>query len=58
MLVVAYRKSTIALADEVLLVEAGQLVERGSDAELRARSAKYRNLVDAYDQARQEVDHE
>ncbi len=58
MLVVAYRKSTIALADEVLLVEAGQLVERGSDAELRARSVKYRNLVDAYDQARQEVDHE
>src|SRR5690606_21147295 len=56
--VVAYRKATIALADEVVLREGGRVVERGTDAQLRARSAAYRNLVDAYDQAREEVDHE
>ncbi len=56
--VVAYRKATIALADEVVLLEGGRVVERGTDAQLRARSAAYRNLVDAYDQAREEVDHE
>lgn len=56
--VVAYRKATIALAEEVVLLEGGRVVERGTDAQLRARSAAYRNLVDAYDQAREEVDHE
>ncbi len=58
MLVVAYRKATISLADEVLLVDGGTIVERGTDSELRRRSARYRNLVDAYDQARQALDHE
>lgn len=57
-LVVAYRKATIALADEVLLLLDGRIVERGTHAELRERSAAYRNIVDAYDQAREEVDHE
>ncbi len=56
--VVAYRKATIALADEVVLLEDGRIADRGTDAELRARSAAYRHLVDAYDQAREEVDHE
>ena len=56
--VVAYRKATIALADEVVLLDQGRVADRGTDAELRARSAEYRNLVDAYDQAREEVDHE
>ncbi|WP_313408667.1 ABC transporter ATP-binding protein [Aeromicrobium sp.] len=56
--VVAYRKATIALADEVVLLEQGRITERGTDAELRTRSVAYRNLVDAYDQAREEVDHE
>jgi ABC-type multidrug transport system fused ATPase/permease subunit len=56
--VVAYRKATIALADEVVFLDGGRVADRGSDAELRSRSAAYRNLVDAYDQAREEVDHE
>ncbi|WP_269302581.1 ABC transporter ATP-binding protein [Aeromicrobium sp. HA] len=56
--VVAYRKATIALADEVVFLADGRVADRGTDAELRARSAAYRNLVDAYDQAREEVDHE
>ena len=56
--VVAYRKATIALADEVILLEHGHISDRGTDADLRARSSSYRNLVDAYDVARTEaVDH-
>ncbi|MDF2966807.1 MAG: transporter permease [Nocardioidaceae bacterium] len=51
-LVVAYRKATIALADEVLFLEGGRIVDRGTHAELSARSAAYRDIVDAYDQAR------
>ena len=51
-LVVAYRKATIALADEVLFLEGGRIVDRGTHAELAARSAAYRDIVDAYDQAR------
>lgn len=57
-IVVAYRKATIALADQVVLLEQGRITDRGTDAELRARSASYRRLVDAYDQDREEVDHE
>lgn len=57
-LVVAYRKATIALADTVLHLADGRIVGRGPHDELHARSAAYRDLVDAYDQAREEVDHE
>ncbi|MGJ9412043.1 ABC transporter ATP-binding protein [Aeromicrobium sp. CF4.19] len=52
-LVVAYRKATIALADDVVLLEGGRVVDRGSHGELLGRSAAYRDLVDAYDQARE-----
>lgn len=52
-LVVAYRKATIALADEVLFLDNGAIADRGSHAELIDRSAAYRDLVDAYDQARE-----
>jgi len=53
-LVVAYRKATIALADEVVFLDGGRVAERGTHAELIARSDAYRLLVDAYDQARGE----
>lgn len=52
-LVVAYRKATIALADEVVLLDGGRVAERGTHGELMTRSAVYRDLVDAYDQARE-----
>jgi ATP-binding cassette, subfamily B, bacterial len=52
-LVVAYRKATIALADEVVFLDRGVVADRGSHAELVERSADYRNLVNAYDQARE-----
>jgi ABC-type multidrug transport system fused ATPase/permease subunit len=55
-LVVAYRKATIALADEVLFLADGRIVERGHHSELIRRSADYRDIVDAYDQARERAD--
>lgn len=57
-LVVAYRKATIGLADEVVFLVDGRIADRGPHAALRERSTAYRNIVDAYDQAREEVDHE
>jgi ABC-type multidrug transport system fused ATPase/permease subunit len=47
--VVAYRKATIALADDVVYVEHGRVRGRGTHAELLARSEGYRRLVNAYD---------
>jgi ATP-binding cassette subfamily B protein len=52
-LVVAYRKATIALADEVVFLDEGVIADRGTHAELVARSTDYRDLVNAYDQARE-----
>jgi len=50
--VVAYRKATISLADEVVLLSGGRVSDRGTHTELVQRSAVYRDLVDAYDHAR------
>jgi ATP-binding cassette, subfamily B, bacterial len=47
--VVAYRRATIALADEVIYIEQGRLLDRGTHAELLDRSAGYRELVTAYE---------
>ncbi|MGK5551096.1 ABC transporter ATP-binding protein [Actinomadura kijaniata] len=52
--VVAYRKATIALADEVVYVEHGRVLDRGAHAELLERSEGYRNLVNAYERAEAE----
>ncbi len=43
-LVVAYRESTVRLADRVVLVDQGRVVDSGSHDELLARSALYRDL--------------
>jgi len=51
--VIAYRKATIALADEVVLLSDGHVVARGTHAELTGSSEQYRDIVDAYDQARE-----
>ncbi len=51
-LVIAYRRATIALADEVVFLTDGRVADRGPHAELLTRSAAYRDIVDAYDQAR------
>ena len=44
-LVVAYRESTVELADRVVLIDDGRIVDEGTHAELIARSAKYRGLL-------------
>ena len=49
LVVVAYRKATIGLADEVLHLDRGRIVERGTHAELLARSPAYAELVNAYE---------
>ncbi|WP_182707364.1 ABC transporter ATP-binding protein [Thermomonospora cellulosilytica] len=54
--VVAYRKATIALADEVVYIEHGRVLDRGTHAELLERSEGYRNLVNAYERAEAERD--
>ena len=54
--VVAYRPATIALADEVVHLERGRVVDRGPAAEVEARDAGYRELVTAYARAARERD--
>jgi ABC-type multidrug transport system fused ATPase/permease subunit len=48
-LVIAYRKATISLADEVLFLDEGRVQAHGTHTELQATSAAYRDLVDAYE---------
>ncbi len=50
LVVVAYRKATIGLADEVLHLDGGRIVDRGPHLELLARSPAYADLVNAYEQ--------
>jgi len=47
-LVVAYRMATILLADRVVYVERGRVVDQGTHGELMGRCEGYVNLVDAY----------
>ncbi|RLV49553.1 ABC transporter ATP-binding protein [Nocardioides mangrovicus] len=49
MVLVAYRKATIALADEVVFLADGTIADRGTHAELLARNPAYARLVNAYD---------
>jgi len=44
--VIAHRLSTIRSADQILVMEGGQIVERGNHAELLARNGRYRQLYD------------
>ena len=52
--VVAYRRATIALADEVIFVDGGRVADRGTHLELLTRCAGYRDLVTAYERAEAE----
>ncbi len=48
-LIVAYRRATIALADEVVYLEQGRVVARGTHTELLATVPGYAALVRAYE---------
>ena len=47
-LMVAYRMASVLLADEILHLEGGRIVDRGTHAELLARDPGYRDLATAY----------
>ena len=49
--VVAYRRATIAMADEVVFVEDGRIGARGTHTELLESSTGYQDLVHAYERA-------
>ncbi|MEP6817411.1 MAG: ABC transporter ATP-binding protein, partial [Marmoricola sp.] len=49
MVIVAYRKATIALADEVVFLTGGRVADRGTHGELLARNEAYARLVNAYE---------
>src|SRR5690606_3039391 len=53
-LVVAYRRATIALADEVVFLDRGRVVARGPHEQLLATVPGYANLVTAYERAEAE----
>jgi subfamily B ATP-binding cassette protein MsbA len=44
--VIAHRLSTIQSADQILVLEAGEIVERGTHPELLAKAGRYRQLYD------------
>ncbi|PRX23873.1 ABC transporter ATP-binding protein [Actinoplanes italicus] len=51
LLVVAYRRASIALADEVVYLHQGRVVATGTHAGLMATQPGYRDLVTAYEKA-------
>lgn len=48
--IVAYRRSSIVLADEVIFVEDGRVIDRGAHGDLYSKLGSYRDLIDAYEQ--------
>jgi ATP-binding cassette subfamily B protein len=56
LVVVAYRKATIGLADEVIHFDEGRVLDRGPHTVLLERSPAYARLVNAYEHPRDEVD--
>jgi ABC-type multidrug transport system fused ATPase/permease subunit len=49
-LVVAYRKATIAMADQVVYLADGRVADQGTHGELLRRNPGYADLVNAYEQ--------
>jgi ATP-binding cassette subfamily B protein/subfamily B ATP-binding cassette protein MsbA len=45
-LVIAHRLSTIVRADQIIVLEQGQIVARGTHEELLAESPRYRQMVE------------
>jgi ATP-binding cassette subfamily B protein len=49
-LLVAHRRSTLHLADRIVLLDAGRIVDQGTHDELVARSAAYRTLLTGFEE--------
>jgi ABC-type multidrug transport system fused ATPase/permease subunit len=47
--IVAYRRSSIVLADEVIYVEDGRVINRGTHETLYAALPAYQDLINAYE---------
>jgi ABC-type multidrug transport system fused ATPase/permease subunit len=58
LVLIAYRKATIGLADEVLFLADGRIADRGTHAELLDRNPQYARLVNAYEAAPEGAAHE
>ena len=54
-LIIAHRLSTIVYADEILVLDAGNIVERGTHAGLLAQAGRYAALWTMQQQSRQEA---
>lgn len=52
-IVIAHRPTTLAAADRVIALDAGQVIETGPTAELRRAGGVFARLYDQYEQARQ-----
>ncbi len=50
-IMIAHRLTTIRKVDEILVVDNGQIVERGSDQELMALGGRYKTLQEIFTQA-------
>ena len=50
-IMIAHRLSSIKNVDEILVVEDGNIAERGSDAELMQKGGKYNHLQRLYSKA-------
>lgn len=50
-IMIAHRLSSIRNVDEILVVEDGAIIERGSDKELMARDSKYRGFQEKFQKA-------
>lgn len=48
--IIAYRRSSIVLADEVIYIEDGRVIDRGTHQSLYRSLPAYRRLIDAYQQ--------
>ncbi|MGH3557734.1 MAG: hypothetical protein ACRDTK_09665, partial [Mycobacterium sp.] len=45
-IVIAHRLSTVRAADQILVVEAGRIIERGTHDQLLARGGRYAELYE------------
>lgn len=52
-MVIAHRLSTITGADQILVVDKGEIAERGKHAELLAKNGIYKQMWEAYSQSRE-----